>query len=138
MHDEPDRAVTQDAATWVVAGLELVAAIGIAGFWLTWPREPHDEPWLPTGYVEHEEVFVYSDAVLALVLIASAVLLVLEEPLGASLALVAAGGLTFLGVIDLAYFAKHGMFALERGGLMNAGIVFGVLLLAVILVVRFA
>jgi len=122
----------------VVAGLELVAAIGIAGFWLTWPREPHDEPWLPTGYVEHEEVFVYSDAVLALVLIASAVLLVLEEPLGASLALVAAGGLTFLGVIDLAYFAKHGMFALERGGLMNAGIVFGVLLLAVILVVRFA
>lgn len=130
--------MTHDAATWVTAALELVAAVGIAGFWLTWPREAHDEPWLPTGYVQHEEVFMYSDAVLAVVLLASAVLLVLEEPLGASLGLVAAGGLTFLGVIDLAYFAKHGMFALERGGLMNAGIVFGVLLLAVILVVRFA
>jgi hypothetical protein len=65
------------------------------------------------------------------------VLLVLEHPLGASLALVAAGGLAFLGVIDLAYFAKHGLFARERGGRLNAGIVFGVLLLAAILVWRY-
>jgi hypothetical protein len=130
--------VTDDVGIWVVAALELVAAASIAAFWLTWPREAHDEEWLPTGYVEHEEVFMVSDSVLALVLVVSAVLLILEEPLGASLALVAAGMLTFLGVIDLAYFAKHGMFHAERGGLMNAGIVAGVLLLAVILVVRFA
>lgn len=127
-----------DASTWVVAALELVAAAAIAGFWLTWRRERHDEPWLPGGYVEHEEVFVYPDAVLALVLLASAVLLVLERPLGRSLALVAAGMLVFLGIIDLAYFARHGLFARERGGLMNAGIVLGVLVLAAILIVRFA
>lgn len=130
--------MTDDLGTWVVAALQLVAAVAIAAFWLTWPNEPHDEDWLPPGYVQHEEVFMYSDAVLALVLVASAVLLVLDEPLGASLALVAAGGLTFLGVIDAAYFAKHGMFRTERGGPMNAGIVVGVLLLALILVVRFA
>lgn len=130
--------MTDDVATWVVAGLEVGAAIAIAGFWLTWPRESHDEPWLPTGYVEHEQVFVFPDSVLALTLVVSAVLLVLEEPPGASLALVAAGMLTFLGIIDLAYFAKHGMFALDRGGPMNAGIVVGVLLLAAILVVRYA
>lgn len=130
--------MTDDVATWVVAALEVVAAVAIAGFWLTWPREAHDEPWLPTGYVEHEQVFAFPDSVLALTLVVSAVLLVLKEPLGASLALVAAGMLTFLGVIDLAYFAKHGMFALERGGLMNAGIVVGALLLAVILVVSYA
>ena len=130
--------MTDDVGTWVVAGLEVVAAVAIAGFWLTWPRETHDEPWLPTGYVEHEQVFVFPDSVLALTLVVSAVLLVFEEPLGASLAIVAAGMLTFLGVIDLAYFAKHGMFALARGGLMNGGIVVGVLLLAVILVVRYA
>ena len=130
--------MTDDAGIWVIAALELVAALGIAGFWLTWPKEAHDEPWLPTGYVQHEEVFRYPDSILALTLVTSAVLLVLEEPLGASLALVAAGMLTFLGVIDLAYFGKHGMFALARGGLMNAGIVAGVLLLVVILVARFA
>ncbi|GIU99935.1 MAG: hypothetical protein KatS3mg014_1551 [Actinomycetota bacterium] len=127
-----------DVATWVVAALELVAAAAIAAFWLTWRREPHDEPWLPGGYVEHEEVFVAPDTVLALVLVASAVLLLAGEPLGRSLALVAAGMLAFLGVIDLAYFARHGLFARERGGLLNVAIVSGVLLLAGILVVRFA
>lgn len=129
--------MTADPGTWVVAGLEVVAAVAIAGFWLTWPREAHDEPWLPGGYVEHEQVFVFPDTVLALALVASAVLLVLKEPLGRSLALVAAGMLTFLGVIDLAYFLRHRMFALERGGLVNAGIVVGVLLLAAILAVRY-
>lgn len=130
--------MTDDAGIWMIAGLEVVTALGIAGFWLTWPRESHDEPWLPAGYVEHEMAFRYPDSVLALVLLVSAVLLVLEEPLGTSLALVAAGMLTFLGVIDVAYFAKHGLFARERGGLLYVGIVAGVLLLAVILVVRFA
>lgn len=130
--------MSRDVATWVVAGLELVAAAAIAAFWLTWRREHHDEPWLPAGYVEHEEVFVAPDSVLALVLVASAVLLVLEVPLGRSLALVAAGMLAFLGIIDLAYFARHGMFARGRGGVLNAGIVAGVLLLAAILIVRFA
>jgi heme/copper-type cytochrome/quinol oxidase subunit 4 len=116
----------------------LLAAIAIAGFWFAWHHERHDEPWLPKGYVEHEEVFVFPDAVLAVVLVASALLLVLGESLGRSLALVAAGMLTFLGVVDLAYFTRHGMFARERGGLLNAGIVAGILLLAVILLLRYA
>jgi hypothetical protein len=130
--------VSGDASSWVVAGLELLAALVIAGFWATWWREPHEEPWLPAGHREHEEVFVVPDAVLALVLVASAVLLVLGEPLGGSLALVAAGMLAFLGLIDLAYFARHGLFARERGGLLNGAIVLGVLVLAAILIVRFA
>lgn len=130
--------MTDDVGTWVVAGLMLVTAIAIAGFWFTWSRERHDEPWLPKGYVEHEEVFVFPDAVLALVLAVSALLLLLGKPLGRSLALVTGGMLTFLGVIDLAYFARHGMFARQRGGLLNAGIVAGVLLLAAILLLRYA
>ena len=130
--------MTGDAGTWVVAVCELLGVAAIAAFWLTWPREAHDEPWLPAGYIEHEEVFRYPDMVMALTLVVSAVLLVLEEPLGASLGLVAAGMLTFLSVIDLAYYVKHDMLAVEHGGLMNAGIVAGGLLLAGILVVRFA
>ncbi len=130
--------MTDDVATWLVAGAEVLAAVLIAGFWLMWFRQPHAEPWLPLGYAEHERVFVFPDSVLALVLVASAVLLVLEEPLGRSLALVAAGMLTFLGVIDVAYFARHRMFRRERDGVMNLGLVIGVLALAAILFARYA
>ena len=130
--------MTDDPATWLVAGAEVLAALLIGGFWLTWFRQPHTEPWLPTGYVEHERVFVFPDSVLAIVLLTSAVLLVLEEPLGGSLALVAGGMLTFLAVIDLAYFAQHGMFARERDGLANLGVVVGAFALAAILILGYA
>jgi hypothetical protein len=130
--------VTDDVSTWLVAGAEVLAATLIAGFWLTWFRQPHTEPWLPPGYVEHERVFVFPDSVLAFVLVASAVLLVLEEPLGRSLGLVAAGMLAFLGAIDVAYFARHRMFRRDRDGVMNLGLVIGVLTLAAILFIRYA
>ena len=130
--------MTDDPATWLVAGAEVLAAVLITGFWITWFRTPHAEPWLPAGYVEHERVFVFPDSVLALTLAVSAVLLVLKEPLGGSVALVAAGMLTFLGIIDLAYFVQHGMFRREREGVLNFAVVIGALALAVILFARYA
>jgi hypothetical protein len=129
--------VTHDAATWVIASLEMAGAIGFAAFWLTWFRQPHDQEWLPVGYREHESPFVFSDSVLAVLLGASAVLLVLEQPLGSSLSLVAGGGLGFLGILDAAYFWRTGLFARDKEGLWNLAIVTGVLALAVILIVRF-
>lgn len=42
--------------------------------------------------------------------------------------------LTFLGVIDLAYFAQHGLFDREREGLLNLFLVVAVLALAGVLV----
>ena len=45
-----------------------------------------------------------------------------------------AGMMTFLAVIDLAYFAQHGMFAPERDGVMNAFLVVALLALAATLV----
>ncbi|MBK5227472.1 MAG: hypothetical protein JJE05_03095 [Actinobacteria bacterium] len=130
--------MTDEVATWLIAAWQTITALGIAAFWLTWFREEHAEPWLPEGYVEHERVFVFPDSVLSLLLIASAVLQIAEEPLGGSLALLCAGMLTFLGVIDAAYFAQHGMFARNRGGVINGGIIASTLALAVVLVVRFA
>jgi len=59
------------------------------------------------------------------------------RPLGDSLGLFAAGMLAFLGILDLAYFARTGLFNKEHGGLANAGVVGGVLLLSVILTLRF-
>jgi len=130
--------VTDDVATWLVAAWQVATAAGIAVFWTSWFRQPHTAAWQPPGYVEHERVFVFPDVTLAVLLVTSAALLVLEEPLGASLALVSAGMLGFLGIIDAAYFAQHGMFARERDGALNGFLVAAVLSLALVLVLRHA
>ena len=129
--------MSEDPVTWVIAGVELATAFGIAAFWFTWFAQPHDEAWLPPGYEDHEAAFVYSDSLLALVLVTGAVLQVTEQPVGDSLGLVAAGMLVFLGVLDLGYFARTGLFARERGGLLNAALVVSVLGVAAVLIVRF-
>lgn len=130
--------MTDDPLVWVAAVLQVLTAAGIAVFWLTWFREPHAEPWLPRGYAEHERVFVYPDSLCATLLVVSAGLGLFEVPLAASLALIAAGMLLFLGVIDAAYFAQHQMFARDRGGVVNAGVVAAVLVVAVYLFVVYA
>jgi hypothetical protein len=130
--------MTSDIEIWVISGLEVVAAIAIAAFWGTWFREKHDEEWLPDGYVQHERAFVFPDTVLSVLLLVSAALLVAEVPLGRSLSLVCAGMLAFLGIVDAAYFWQTGLFARERGGVANAGVVVAVLTLSVILVVCLA
>lgn len=130
--------MTSDAVTWLVAAWQVLTAAGIAVFWTTWFRQPHTEPWQPPGYTEHERVFVFSDSALAALLIASAVLSVLEQPLGRSLALICAGMLFFLGVIDAAYFAEHGMFRRDRDGPLNAFLIIAVLALGVVLAARYA
>jgi len=125
--------MSDDPVTWLVAALQVVTATGIAVFWLTWFRAPHEESWLPPGYVEHERVFVFPDSLLASLLVVSAVLVVLEQPFGEPLGLLCAGMLLFLGVIDAAYFSRHRLFTRARGGLMNAAVVLSVLVMALIL-----
>jgi hypothetical protein len=112
----------------------LATAAGIAVYWATWFRTPHEQAWLPAGYHEHERVFVFPDCLLATLLTVTAVLTITEQDLAPRLGLVAAGMLTFLGVIDLAYFAQHGLFAREREGLLNLFLVVAVLVLAAVLV----
>ena len=142
--------MTDSPVTWVIAALEVITALGITTYWITRFRTPHDEPWLPAGYVDHEAPFVFTDTILAIVLVVAAVLQVTERPatsvavlvsagrpVGESLGLIAAGMLVFLGILDLAYFARTGLFKREHEGIINAGVVIGTLTLAVILIVRF-
>ena len=130
--------MTDDVATWVVAGLMVLGALVFATFWIAWFRQEHDQPWLPVGYRDHEFPFAFADAVLALLLTAAAVLLVLEEPLGESLSLVAGGMLVFLGILDAAYFLRTGLFAPEHEGVANLAIVVAALAGGAFLIVRFA
>lgn len=131
-------AVSSEPAVWIVAGLQVLTAAGIGVFWVTWFRTDHDEDWLPAGYSDHETPFVFSDSVLAVLLVTGAVLQVLEKPLGGSIGLFSAGMLAFLGILDAAYFARTGLFAREREGLSNMAMVAAVLGLSTILLVRFA
>ena len=44
--------------------------------------------------------------------------------------------LAFLGIIALAYFTRTGLFKREHEGVVNAGVVTGVLVLSTVLIVR--
>lgn len=129
--------MTDNAATWAVAALLVLGALVFFAYWIIWFRQSHDQSWLPPGYREHESPFVFSDTMLALLLLATAVLLVLEEPIGEHLALVAGGMLVFLGILDTAYFWKTGMFAPEREGYMNLAVVAACLAGGIFLIVRY-
>jgi hypothetical protein len=121
----------------IFAILMLIFAVLASSFWITWFREDHDQEWLPSGYIEHERIFVWSDAMMSIVLVAGAVLLIADKDLGERLALVAAGMLAFLGVLDLAYFAQNDMFRRDHDGIANIGIVVGALALSAALFVRY-
>lgn len=125
-----------DALTWAFAVLQMGTAIGIVVFWFTWLRTDHDPARYPEGYLAHERAFVLPDSVLAALLTAAGVLELAGHPRGPGLALIAAGMLLFLGLIDAAYFAHHGMFARKRDGLGNTAIVVWMLLLAALLAIR--
>ena len=128
--------MTVDASTWVLAVLQVVTALGIVAFWQVWLRGDHDVAWWPTGHEEHERAFVLPDHVMAAMLVVSAALSVTGSSVGAQLALVSAGMLLFLGLIDAAYFARNNMFAREHDGIGNALIVGWVLGLAAVLIAR--
>ena len=121
----------------LVAAIQILAALGIAGFWVTWFRTEHDEPWLPTGYLEHERCFVYPDSVLAVLMVVSAILLILGNALGERLALVCGGMMLFLVVIDTAYFVQNGMFAREKGGAGNRGLIVVLIVVSLLMILRF-
>ena len=121
----------------IVAAVQILTALGIAQFWIQWFRTEHNEPWLPTGYTEHERCFVYPDSVLAVLMVVSAMLLILGDPLGERLTLVCGGMMLFLAVIDAAYFLQNGMFAKEKGGGENLRLSLVLILASLLMILRF-
>ena len=69
--------------------------------------------------------------------IISAILLFMNKPLGEKLTLVCGGMMLFLTVIDIAYFAQHDLFAKERGGAGNWGLVIPMVVMSVLMIFRF-
>ena len=121
----------------IVAAVQILVAMGIARFWTTWLRTEHEEPWLPTGYVEHERCFVYPDSVLAALMVVAAILLFLGNALGERLTLVCGGMMLFLTVIDTAYFLQNGMFAKEKGGAEHLRLILVLTVVCLLMILRF-
>jgi len=90
--------------------LEIVTAVGLILFWIGFftvgmaPENP------PECYFAYEHAFPLPDILLATVLLASAVLLLKDNQMGRTLALVAAGALVFLGLVDFSFNLQNGVY----------------------------
>jgi len=115
---------------FLVVVVQLIAAAGIIGFWLTAGRAAFDEPWRPPGFALHERAFTVPDTVTAALMTVSALLVINGRPLGRSLGLVAAGMLLFLAIIDTVYMHRNDLFRPEHDGRMHAAIVIAVFAVA--------
>lgn len=121
----------------IIAVAQIGMAIGIIRFWFLWFRTSHNQPWLPTGYIEHERCFVFPDTVMSMLMIVSAALLLLGFDLGERLTLVCGGLMLFLTVIDTAYLIQNGMLANERGGTENRRILIAAGIMSFVMIFRF-
>lgn len=119
-----------DSFTFFVVVVQLGAAAGIVGFWMTAGRADFNEPWRPPGFALHERSFTVPDTVAATLLAVSALLVLNGLSLGRRLGLVAAGMLLFLAIIDTVYMRQNDLFRPEHDGRMHAAIVIAVFVVA--------
>jgi len=101
-----------------IAILELLTGVGLILFWIGFftiglaPKNP------PPGYLAYEHSFPLPDGLLAVLLLISGTLLLLKIPLGASLSLIAAGALVFLGVLDFSFNIQNGVYKISKSDLI--------------------
>jgi hypothetical protein len=101
-----------------IAILELLTAVGLILFWIGFftiglaPKNP------PKGYMEYEHSFPLPDGLLALLLLAAGILLLLNNPWGNHLSVIAAGALIFLGVLDFSFNIQNGVYKISKSDLI--------------------
>jgi len=102
----------------VIAILELLTGVGLILFWIGFftiglaPKNP------PKGYLEYEHSFPLPDGLLAILLLVAGTLLLLNNPLGNTLSLIAAGALVFLGVLDFSFNIQNGVYKISKSDLI--------------------
>ena len=90
--------------------LEIFTAAGLILFWIAFfavglaPENP------PQCYFAYEHSFPLPDICLALVLLTAGILLFRQNRLGRTLALVAAGALIFLGLLDFSFNLQNRIY----------------------------
>ena len=93
------------------AVFELLTGIGLILFWIGFftiglaPENP------PPCYFAYEHSFPLPDIILAIVILASGMLLLKNKDLGIFLSLVSSGSLIFLGLLDFSFNIQNGIYS---------------------------
>jgi hypothetical protein len=97
-----------------IAILELLTGAGLILFWILFftvglaPKNP------PPGYFAYERSFPLPDGLLSILMLVTGTLLMLNNPLGIHLSLIAAGALVFLGVLDFSFNIQNGLYKTSK------------------------
>jgi len=117
--------VHMNLADWQrpLAVAEIATGLGILLFWAAFFTIGLVPANAPPCYLAFEHSFPLPDGVLAAGLLAAGTLLRRGRAAGAALSLMCAGGLLFLGLIDVAFNLQNGMYTASlAGGLAVAAI----------------
>jgi hypothetical protein len=90
--------------------LQIITAVGLILFWLGFFTIGLAPEKAPECYFAYEHAFPLPDLLLAAALLAAGVLAIKRNPLGQILALVAAGALIFLGLLDFCFNIQNGIY----------------------------
>ena len=103
--------------------LEIITAGGLILFWIGFFTVGMAPETPPECYFAYEHAFPLPDLVLAMVLLASGILLLKGNPQGKTLALVAAGALVFLGLVDFSFNFQNGIYGISTLDLVLNGFI---------------
>ena len=103
--------------------LEIITAAGLILFWIGFFTVGMAPETPPECYFAYEHAFPLPDILLAMVLLASGILLLRGNPLGKTLALVAAGALVFLGLVDFSFNFQNGIYGISTLDLVLNGFI---------------
>jgi hypothetical protein len=68
--------------------------------------------------MEYEHSFPLPDGLLSILLLAAGILLLLNNSVGSTLSLIAAGALVFLGVLDFSFNIQNGVYKISKSDLI--------------------
>lgn len=103
----------------VQAWLMILTGTGIVLFWIAFFSFTLVPDNAPDCYLTFEHAFPPPDGLLALGLITAGILAIRGRPAGKTLSLVNAGGLLFLGVIDISFNLQNGIYGLGLDELIS-------------------
>lgn len=107
----------------VLSVVQIAFGIGILAFWVLFHTVGMAPAKPPPCYFAFEHAFLPPDTILALGLIAAGWNGLNSDTWGRSLALVCAGGLLFLGVIDFTFNVQNGMYSAGLGDAIQAAVI---------------